>query len=93
MTPVSRFFSRIWPAVEHWALYDDQLVLHLKNDWSSLKLLHRLRVRVCFSLDALGEQESRIVVETPGGVGVVTPVGSFDLDPSELRDLRLTYVI
>ena len=94
MTPAaSRFLAKIWPAVEHWVLDENHLTLHLKSDRASLKLLQRTRAVVCFSIDSLGEYESRIVLDAPGRVGVVIPCGAFDLDPSELRDLRLTYVI
>ena len=94
MTPaVSRFLAMSWPAVEHWVLDENHLTLHLKSDRASLKLLQRTRAVVRFSLAALGEQESRIVMDTPNRVGVLNPFGAFDLDPSELRDLRLTYVI
>ena len=94
MTPVaSRFLAKIWPAVVHWVLEENRLTLHLNSDWASLKLLQRTRAIVCFTLDSLGEYESRIVLDAPGRVGVVTPCGAFDLDPSELEDLRLTYII
>ncbi len=94
MTPAaSRFLDRVWPTVDHWVLDGRRLTLHLKSDRASLLLLHRNRAVVRFTLASLGEQESRIVMDTPGRVGVATTHGDFDLDPSELQELRLTYVI
>ena len=90
---LSRFLKRVWPAVEHWVLDDRHLSVFLKSDNASLMLLERSHAMVRFTLASLGEQESRLVLAFPGRVGVVTTHGTFDLDPSELQELRLTYVI
>ena len=68
------------------------LSVFLSSDNASLLLLERSHAMVRFTLVFLGEQESRLSLAT-GRVCVVTTHGTFDLDPSELGDLRLTYVI
>mgnify|MGYP000750966544 CR=1 FL=1 len=87
-----RHLGRVWSAVESWEVSEGLLTVHLRNDTASLRLLQASRAVVNFVLEGLGEQASRISVEGDL-VGVVTSCGDFDLHPSELLGLRLTYVV
>jgi hypothetical protein len=89
---VRRHLGRVWAAVDSWEVSEGCLTVRLRTDPTSLLLLQASRTVVQFSLDGLGEQSSRISVEG-GLVGVVTTHGEFELHPSELQELRLTYVV
>jgi hypothetical protein len=89
---ILRHLGRVWSAVDSWEVLDGRLTVRLRSDIASLLLLQACRTVVNFTLDGLGEQVSRISVEGDL-VGVVTTHGEFDLHPSELQELRLTYVV
>jgi hypothetical protein len=85
---------QVWPAVDYWETAEGPnglhyVLVHLKDDSASMKLLRDLRLTVHFYLGNWGEQSSRIDIEKDGLVGVVTSRGEFSVHPSELRRLQL----